>query len=284
MVVESTYGDRRHAPRDPQLLADAIRRTVGRGGSVLIPAFAVDRTELVILELTRLMRAGQIPRVPVFVDSPMALAALAVYRRAVRQGSVQLRDEVRGSHRLLEDTELHAVHDAAASQRLNRPHAPCIIISASGMATGGRVVHHLAQQLPDRRNCVVLTGYQAAGTRGRQLQEGARQLKMHGRYVPVRAEIVDDQDFSVHADADEMLALARPQPDPARERLRRARRAARRRRAGRAHRPASSAGARSSRGTASGCGSDRWSGSPPDLEGARRAARGLSARAGTPCR
>jgi len=214
VVVESTYGDRRHAPRDPGLLADAIRRTVDRGGSVLIPAFAVDRTELVILELTRLMRSGQIPKVPVFVDSPMALAALAVYRRAVRQGSVQLRDEVRGSHGLLEDTELHAIHDATASQRLNRPSAPCIVISASGMATGGRVVHHLAQQLPDRRNCVVLTGYQAAGTRGRQLQEGARQVKMHGKYVPVRAEIVDDQDFSVHADADETLRWLGRSPTP----------------------------------------------------------------------
>ena len=214
VVVESTYGDRHHPPRDPQLLADAIRRTIGRGGSVLIPAFAVDRTELVILELTRLMRSGQIPKVPVFVDSPMALAALAVYRRAVAQGSVQLRDEVRGSHGLLEDTDLHAIHDTAGSQRLNRPSKPCIVISASGMATGGRVVHHLAQQLPDRRNCVVLTGYQAAGTRGRQLQEGARQVKMHGRYVPVRAEIVDVQDFSVHADADETIRWLGRAPTP----------------------------------------------------------------------
>ncbi len=214
VVVESTYGDRRHPARDPQLLADAIRRTVGRGGSVLIPAFAVDRTELVILELTRLMHAGQIPRVPIFVDSPMALSALAVYRRAVRQGSVQLRDEVRGSHGLLEDTDLHAIRDATASQRLNRPTVPCIIISASGMATGGRVVHHLAHQLPDPRNCVVLTGFQAVGTRGRQLQEGARQVKMHGRYVPVRAEIVDVQDFSVHADADETIRWLGHSPTP----------------------------------------------------------------------
>jgi metallo-beta-lactamase family protein len=214
IVVESTYGDRLHPPRDPEVLADAVRRTVARGGSVLIPAFAVDRTELVILELTRLMRAGQVPRVPIFVDSPMALAALAVYRRAVHQGSVQLRDEVRGSHGLLEDTDLHAVRDATASQRLNRPSVPCIVISASGMATGGRVVHHLEHQLPDHRNSVVLTGYQAVGTRGRQLLEGARQVKMHGHYVPVRAEIVDVQDFSVHADADETLRWLGRSPTP----------------------------------------------------------------------
>ncbi|MFC4785164.1 MBL fold metallo-hydrolase RNA specificity domain-containing protein [Nocardioides sp. MAHUQ-72] len=214
VVVESTYGDRRHPPRDPDVLASAVRRTIGRGGCVLVPAFAVDRTELVILELARLVRENRIPKVPVFVDSPMALAALAVYRRALGQGSVQLREEVRGSHGLLEDTDLHAIHDSTASRRLNRPSAPCIVISASGMATGGRVVHHLAEQLPDRRNCVVLTGYQAVGTRGRQLQEGARQVKMHGRYVPVRAEIVDVQDFSVHADADEMLRWLSRMPTP----------------------------------------------------------------------
>jgi metallo-beta-lactamase family protein len=214
VVVESTYGDRHHPPRDPDVLADAVRRTLGRGGSVLIPAFAVDRTELVIIELARLMRAGRIPRVPVFVDSPMALATLDVYRRALGQGSVQLREDLGGSHGLLGDADLRAVHDATSSRRLNRPSVPCIVISASGMATGGRVVHHLAEQLPDRRNTVVLTGYQAVGTRGRQLQEGARQVKIHGRYVPVRAEIVDVQDFSVHADADETLRWLARAPAP----------------------------------------------------------------------
>ncbi|HEU5036606.1 MAG TPA: MBL fold metallo-hydrolase [Nocardioides sp.] len=206
VVVESTYGDRRHPPADPELLAGAIRRTVGRGGSVLIPAFAVDRTELVLIELHRLMAAGTIPRVPVHLDSPMALAALAVYRRAFDTHSPELRAGAPDLRTALDELRLRAVADAAGSMRLNRPAEPCIIVSASGMATGGRVVHHLAHQLPDRRNCVVLTGYQAAGTRGRQLLEGARQLKMHGRYVPVRAEIVDVPTFSVHADADELLA------------------------------------------------------------------------------
>lgn len=196
VVVESTYGDRRHRPADPDVLAAAVRRTIGRGGSVLIPAFAVDRTELVILELHRLMTDGLIPRVPVHLDSPMALAALAVYRRA--SASV-LRTA-------LGELRLDPVSDAAASIRLNEPSEPCIIISASGMATGGRVVHHLAHQLPDARNCVVLTGYQAVGTRGRQLLDGARQLKMYGRYVPVRAEVVDVPTFSVHADADELVS------------------------------------------------------------------------------
>ena len=184
LVVESTYGDRQHPPPDPQLLADAVSRTVARGGSVLIPAFAVDRTELVLLELRRLMERGDIPDVPVFVDSPMALAALDCYRRAASRGGPQLRTEARELLADLDGPHVHAVHDVEGSMRLNSPRTPSIVISASGMASGGRVVHHLAHQLPDRRNCVVLTGYQAEGTRGRQLADGARQVKIHGHYVP----------------------------------------------------------------------------------------------------
>ncbi|MBZ5736959.1 MBL fold metallo-hydrolase RNA specificity domain-containing protein [Nocardioides mangrovi] len=206
IVVESTYGDRRHPDDAGDAMGSAIRRTVARGGSVLIPAFAVDRTELVLLELHRLVRDGRAPRVPVFVDSPMALATLEVYRAAIARGSGQLRPEARELAEAVEDLQVRGVRDAEGSMRLNNPGSPCIIVSASGMATGGRVIHHLAHQLPDRRNCVVLTGYQAVGTRGRQLLDGARQVKIHGRYVPVRAEIVDDPSFSVHADADELVA------------------------------------------------------------------------------
>lgn len=214
IVVESTYGDRRHPDPDPEVLAGAIRRTIGRGGTVLIPAFAVDRTELVLLELHRLMEAGEVPRVPVYVDSPMALATLSVYRRALDSGSTQLRPDLDDVRAALDAMEVHGVADASASAQLNRPGSPCVIVSASGMATGGRVVHHLAQQLPDHRNCVVLTGYQAVGTRGRQLLDGARQLKMYGRYVPVRAEVVDVQSFSVHADADELVRWLSSTPEP----------------------------------------------------------------------
>lgn len=214
MVVESTYGDRCHPDPDPEVLAGAIRRTAARGGSVLIPAFAVDRTELVLLAIHRLIDQGAIPRLPVYVDSPMALAALKVYRDALGEPSVQLRDHLGEVRSALASLEVHAVSDTAGSMRLNQPDTPSIIVSASGMATGGRVVHHLAQQLPDHRNCVVLTGFQALGTRGRQLLDGARQVKIHGRYVPVRAEIVDVQDFSVHADADEMVTWLATAPEP----------------------------------------------------------------------
>ncbi len=216
LVLESTYGDRLHPEPRPDVLAGAVRRTIGRGGTVLIPAFAVDRTELVLLELERLERSGQIPRVPIHVDSPMALEALGVYLRALEEGSEQLRPERAEALQRLSALDLHAVRDAAASQRLNEPDTPCIIVSASGMATGGRIVHHLAHQVGNPRNSVVLTGYQAPGTRGRQLLDGARHLKLHGHYVPVRAEVVDVPDFSVHADADELLAWVASAESPPR--------------------------------------------------------------------
>jgi metallo-beta-lactamase family protein len=212
VVVESTYGDRTHPPEDGghDVLADAVRRTITRGGSVLVPAFAVDRTELVLLALARLRRRGRIPDVPVYVDSPMALAVLDVYRRADLVGELR-------PHALAELTsltDLRPAHTAEESMRLNNPGRPCIIVSASGMATGGRVVHHLRHLLPQARNTVVLSGYQAVGTRGRQLQEGAHEVKMMGSYVRVRAEVVTDPGFSVHADADEVLGWLGELPEP----------------------------------------------------------------------
>jgi metallo-beta-lactamase family protein len=205
IVVESTYGDRRHEPPG-DALATVIRRTARRGGSVLIPAFAVDRTEVLLHELARLLRAAEIPELPVYVDSPMALAALAVYRRAIGDGSPEMRPELSEGPDPFDAGVLHEVRTAAASRELNDPAQPSIVISASGMATGGRVVHHLAGMLPDPRHSIVLSGFQAVGTRGRDLAEGAQQLKMHGRYIRVRAEIVKLPGFSVHADSDELIA------------------------------------------------------------------------------
>ncbi|MGO4257978.1 MBL fold metallo-hydrolase RNA specificity domain-containing protein [Marmoricola sp. RAF53] len=214
LVVESTYGDRVHEEPDDAVLAGAITRTVGRGGSVLIPAFAVDRTELVLLRLRALRESGRIPEVPIYVDSPMALTTLDIYRKATREPGSGMRTGLASAQ--FEPGDLHLVHDALGSARINNPACPSVIVSASGMASGGRVVHHLREQLPDRRNTVVLTGYQAIGTRGRQLLDGARVLKMHGRYVPVRAEIVQDSTFSVHADAGELIAWIASAPEPPR--------------------------------------------------------------------
>lgn len=206
VVVESTYGARRHQDRDVKLLADAITRTVERGGSILIPAFAVDRTEIMLCALRDLMRSGQIPRVPVLVDSPMALKALDVYRQALRRGDADVRSGVLEGGDPFDTGDLRALRSKAESMTANAPAYPCIIVSASGMASGGRVLHHLAAQLPDPRHTVLLVGYQAVGTRGRALQDGERSVKIHGRYVPVRAEVVFLEGFSVHADADDLVS------------------------------------------------------------------------------
>ncbi len=205
VLIESTYGDREHPePEGPdhEALADLIRRTVKRGGSVLVPAFAVDRTEVVLKTLTEMQADGRIPQVPVFVNSPMALAALAVYRDPAFRD--ELRPDLDPDH-FVDLPHLREVRTTEESMKLNTPKVPCIIISSSGMATGGRVLHHLEHMLPDHRHAVVLVGYQAVGTRGRALVEGAKQLKMHGRYVPVRAEVMQDNEFSVHGDCSDLL-------------------------------------------------------------------------------
>ena len=215
VLVESTYGDREHPDPDGhphELLAEVIRRTIARGGTVLIPAFAVDRTPVVLRALAQLRRGGQIPDVPIFVNSPMAVAALAVYRDAGRTGG--LRPDLH-LEEFMDLPNLREVTDAEESKRLNRPERPCIIVSSSGMATGGRVLHHLEHLLPDPRHAVVFTGYQGVGTRGRTLLEGATEMKFRGRFVPVRAEIVQDSEFSVHADGSDLIDwLAALTPPP----------------------------------------------------------------------
>jgi metallo-beta-lactamase family protein len=205
VLVESTYGNREHlepsgAAHEP--LANLIRRTARRGGSVLIPAFAVDRTEVVLKTLTDLLRDGRIPALPVYVNSPMALAALRVYRD--QRFAEELRPDL-DVDGFVDLPTLHEVRSTEDSIKLNNPKMPSIIISSSGMATGGRVLHHLEHLLPGDRNAVVLTGYQAMGTRGRALADGARHLKMHGHQIPVHAEILIEEEFSVHADASELL-------------------------------------------------------------------------------
>jgi metallo-beta-lactamase family protein len=205
LVTESTYGNRTH-PTSDDSLAQAINRTIKRHGSVLIPAFAVDRTEIMLMTIKRLIKSEQIPKLPVYVDSPMALSALRCYREAIANKSPEIRPEL---FELPEDPfdsgslfEATTVEDSKALNDLNQP---SIIISASGMATGGRVVHHLENMLPNPNNAILLVGYQAAGTRGQHLLSGATSIKMFGKWIDVRAEIVQIEEFSVHADSQELL-------------------------------------------------------------------------------
>lgn len=212
LLLESTYGNRHHDDEAARSrFADAVAKTLTRGGTVLIPSFAVDRTEVVLHELAALRRSGRIPEnVPVFVDSPLALAALDVYRRASEGEAPELRSDAgRIGDMALDAEPFLPVRSPTDSMRLSESRIPSVIVSASGMATGGRVVRHLQQLLPDPRNTVVVVGFAAAGTRARDLVDGARVLKMYGGYVPVRARVVNVPAFSAHADADEILGWLR---------------------------------------------------------------------------
>jgi metallo-beta-lactamase family protein len=209
LVTESTYGDRHHVAEDPErLLGDVVRRVTGRGGVVLIPAFAVGRTETVLLHLSRLLDRGEIPAVPIYVNSPMAVDVVDVYRRHPSEHRIAV-DELERMYRL--PTLVTSVDD---SKLLNLRGGPMVIISASGMLTGGRVLHHLAAYGPDRSNAIVLTGFQAGGTRGAALARGIRSLRIFGRDVPIRAEVHNLDTMSAHADADELIEWMASAPRP----------------------------------------------------------------------
>lgn len=216
VVTESTYGDRVHeAPLNT--FADEINAAIKRGGSILIPAFAVDRTEVILMALRELIGSGEIPDIPIYVDSPMALSALDFYRDAVEKNAPELRDGVAEKWKSIDPFDpgnLAEMRTVEESKSLNDITQTSIIISASGMGTGGRVVHHMAKMLPDPKNTVLLVGYQAAGSRGRSLEDGEPHVKIHGKWIPVHAAIVKIESFSVHADSDELIAWLRNIKNP----------------------------------------------------------------------
>jgi len=205
LVMESTYGDRLHSEEDAvSKLGAIIRRTTRRKGVVVVPAFAVGRTQALLYAIYQLKRDGQIPKhVPVFLNSPMATNVTALYRSH------------RSEHRLNAEecagmcAAARIVNTVDESRALNLRHGPMIIIAGSGMATGGRVVHHLKAFAPDPRNTILLVGFQAGGTRGAALAGGAEAIKIHGEYIPVRAEVAMIDNLSAHADQRELLAWLR---------------------------------------------------------------------------
>lgn len=216
VITESTYGDRLHET-PINSFADEINAAIKRGGSILIPAFAVDRTEVILMALRELIGKQAIPNIPIYVDSPMALAALDYYRDAVRKGAPELRSGVMEKWKSVDPFDpgnLAQMRTTEESKSLRELTEPSIIISASGMGTGGRVIHHMANMLPDSKNTVILVGFQAAGSRGRSLEEGKPEIKIHGKWVPVHACVVKVEIFSVHADADELVAWLRQSPKP----------------------------------------------------------------------
>lgn len=205
LLVESTYGDRLHPAEDTQrLLGDIVRATIRRGGTVLLPSFAVGRAQALLLCLQRLKSAGDIPEnLPVFLDSPMATQATTLYQRHRKL----LRISRREAGGLCDGVTI--VSTPQQSQRLARSRFPSVIISASGMATGGRVLNHLKAMAPDPRHHIVFPGFQVSGTRGAKMIEGATEVKIFGEYVPVKAQISHLEGFSGHADANELMGWMR---------------------------------------------------------------------------
>jgi metallo-beta-lactamase family protein len=212
LVIESTYGDRRHPDIDREAeLGTWLRKACARGGVTVIPTFAVGRAQSLLWQISRLKEQGQLPDVPVFLDSPMAVDATELYRR------------FRQEHRLDEAqcrrmcTTAAFVNSPEQSMELDRRSGPMIILSAAGMATGGRVLHHLKTFAGDPRNLILFAGYQAPGTRGAALVGGSRRLRIHGEEHVVGAEVGQLEASSSHADADELLAWLRQLPAPPRQ-------------------------------------------------------------------
>jgi len=209
LLVESTYGDRLHATRPEEALAEVVRNAAELGQVLLVPAFAVGRTQELIWTLRQLEESGRIPTLPVFVDSPMAIDVSDIYCRHPEDHDLAMTEIMDRRRCPLCCKRYHLLRTPAESMSLNERKGPMIIISASGMATGGRILHHLKLRLPSEHTTVLLTGFQAAGTRGRSLQEGAREIRIHGQNVPVRAKIVTIDGLSAHADRDEILRWVR---------------------------------------------------------------------------
>jgi metallo-beta-lactamase family protein len=203
LLIESTYGDRTHPGDAVERLAVAIRDTAARGGRVIIPAFAVGRTQDLLWHLRRLEEEQRIPRLPVVLDSPMAIDATDAFCRHPEDHNLAV-SALRAASPLC-TRDLRIARTAEESKAINDVTGPLVIVAGSGMATGGRVLHHLMRGLPDPRNSVVLVGFQAAGTRGRSLRDGAPTLRMYGQDVPVHAQVVSIDGMSAHADRDDLL-------------------------------------------------------------------------------
>jgi metallo-beta-lactamase family protein len=216
LLVEATYGGRRHPPGAEAAVARVVRAAARRGGTILVPAFAVDRTQELLWILRHLEQTGRIPSLPVYLDSPMAIDVTELYRRHPEEHGAALARALASGERPLAPRGLRLARTEQESRALNAVRGPAIIISSSGMATGGRILHHLAQRLPDPRTTVLLVGFQAAGTRGRALQDGAKELKMFGQLVAVRARVQHLDALSAHADREEILRWLRGFREPPR--------------------------------------------------------------------
>jgi len=215
IVVESTYGDRLHEKTDPrEQIRAAIVEGLERGGTILVPAFAVGRTQELMYHLSELFRTGALPHVPVYIDSPMATSVIELYARHQSEYDEEMLERMNGGSWGAAFPWFHVCRTREESKQLNDSNEPIVVISASGMATGGRVLHHLLHRLPDPSTTVLFVGYQAAGTLGRRLVEGATEVKVLGEPLKVAAAIRQLPSMSAHADADELMAWLATAPRP----------------------------------------------------------------------
>jgi len=216
LLVESTYGDRFHGEDDPRgALAEAIQAGLQRGGIILIPAFAIDRTQELLYMLHELAVDGDLPEIPIFLDSPMGIQATALYSRSRDEHDAEMRQYFTEQVNPILPPNVKVTPSSAESRKLNNLKGPAIIISASGMATGGRILHHLKLRLPHERNTVIFVGYQAVGTKGRRLVEGEPEVKIHGEWIQVKAHVSQISGLSAHADAGELTVwLSRREREP----------------------------------------------------------------------
>ncbi len=210
LVMESTYGNRVHPTADPRpKLAAIIRQTVERGGTVVVPAFAVERTQKFLFMIKDLMESGQIPRLPVYCDSPMAIKAVQVFLNHSEECTDETCRLIKQYGSPLQWPGFTFAQTTEDSKKINSTNFPSIIVSSSGMVTGGRILHHLMQRLPDPRNTVIFIGFQAPGTRGATIKSGAPEVRIFSETVPIRAQIETLEQFSDHADTPELLEWLR---------------------------------------------------------------------------
>jgi metallo-beta-lactamase family protein len=210
LVMESTYGNRVHPRNDPRPeMAALIRTTLQREGSVVVPSFAVERTQKFLFLLKELMETGQVPHVPVHADSPMAIKAVQIFLKHTEEFSPQTKALIQKYGSPLEWSNFYFDITQDDSKKINQSNSPMIVVSSSGMVAGGRVLHHLMLRLPNPKNLVLFIGFQAPGTRGFSIKNGARTVKIFGQEVPIRAQIASLEQFSDHADTPELLQWLR---------------------------------------------------------------------------
>ncbi|MDE2188277.1 MAG: MBL fold metallo-hydrolase [Patescibacteria group bacterium] len=204
LVMESVYGDRNHAPRSEcrEKLQKIVTETVARGGTVVIPSFSIERTQNILYDLNHLVEEKQIPSVPVYVDSPLAIKVTDIYRKHTDLFNDEAQKDIREHGDIFDFPRLEYVMESDVSHRIEKNPGPKIILAGSGMSMGGRITRHEEFYLPDTKNTILEVGYQSAGTIGRQLLDGLKQVVIEGRTIPVRAQIAKILAYSSHKDSD----------------------------------------------------------------------------------